>query len=76
MPLYLRRIKSSVLNPDTVGSETSSRIRIMIRKKSYQIRTAPDPKWFEENYPENKIWPFPNKNAQFKNINSFFFKNP
>jgi hypothetical protein len=35
-------LESSVMDPDPVGSETFSRIRIRIRKKSFRIRAAPE----------------------------------
>ncbi len=62
----------SVVDPDPVGSETFSRIR----KKSFRIRAAPDPKWIWNKilwplWHTDKIWQFLNKMLGFKNINSF-----
>ncbi len=65
-------------DPDPVGSKTFSRIRIQIRmrKKSFRIRTAPDPKWIRSKLSKKLIIfdNFSTKNAQFKYINSFLSK--
>jgi len=68
---WIRNPHGSMYNP--VGSETSSRIqiRIRIRKKTFQIWIAPDPKWkWRLLWKTDKIWQFLNRKAQLKNINT------
>ncbi len=75
MKKYLFRQKTSVVDPDLVGSESFSRIRI--RKKSFRIQAAQDLKWIWSKTTSEKLinGQFLTKNAQLKNINSFFKKN-
>ncbi len=56
-------ITHSVVYPDPVGSETFNRIRI--RKESFRIRAAPDPKWIgvKLHWKTGKILHFLNNNV-------------
>jgi hypothetical protein len=57
------------LEPETmlwirIQSDSKRLAPVRIQKRSFRIRTAPDPKWIWSK--KDKIWQFLNNNAQFK----------